>query len=235
MTNPLELALSNPWEVLDRILDGPLHPGGREATADLLDRAGVGEGTRLLDAGCGAGSALAQARERGATAIGLDREPDDSGSVRGDLMELPIRSGAVDVVLAECVLCLAPSLSGALAETRRVLDSGGRLALSDVVVDGEPPDLPEPLAEALCLTARRDEAGLVAAVEEAGFAVGEVRRHREDLLAMRDQLRSRVDYQGLLRALGERGHRALEGIEALERSVEDGTVGYVSFVATVDR
>jgi len=233
--NPLELALENPWTVLEAILDGPLHPGGREATVALLDRAGVAAGTRLLDVGCGAGGALAQARDRGATAVGLDRSPGDApGSVRGDMTDLPVRTAGVGVVLAECVLCLAPSLPDALAETNRVLAPGGRLALSDVVVAGDPPDLPGPMAEALCLTGRRSRAGLVTALEDAGFAVGEVRDHREDLLAMRDDLRSKVDYEGLLGALGERGEGVRAGIEDLEAAVEEGDVGYVSLVATVE-
>jgi arsenite methyltransferase len=231
--NPLGAALENPWTVLDSLLDGPLHPGGHEATARLLDRAGVATGTRLLDVGCGAGDALGQARTRGATAVGLDRRPDaPTRSVRGDLTALPVHSGAVDVVLAECVLCLAP-VEKALAESARVLDSGGRLALSDVVVEDDPPDLPGPVAEALCLTGRPDEAGFVAAVADAGFDVGEVCHHRTDLLAMRDELAASVDYEGLLGALGERGQRLLAAMEALEAAVEDGTVGYVSLVATV--
>jgi len=233
LRNPIELALENPWMVLDRIIDGPLHPGGAEATAGLLDRADVTAGTRLLDVGCGAGNAVARARERGARAAGLDRQPATSRSVRGDMTTLPVRSGSLDVVLAECVLCLAPSLPDALAETERVLDEGGRLALSDVIVEGDPPDLPDPAAEALCLTDRPGRTGLVAALEDAGFAVGEVRDHRADLLAMRDELRSKVDYEGLLGALGERGQGLLEGIEDLEAAVEGGGVGYVSLVATV--
>jgi arsenite methyltransferase len=233
-TNPLTLALSNPWTTLDALLDGPLHPGGAEATATLLDRADVSDGTRLLDVGCGAGDALARAQDRGATTVGVDRNPGAGPrQIRGDMASLPIRSGGVDVTLAECVLCLAPSLSGALAEIGRVLDDGGRLALSDVVVDGRAPDLPGPMAEALCLADRGTEGELVAAVEAAGFTVGEVRNHRGDLLAMRDELTATVDYEGLLSAFGESGQRVLASIDDLEAAVENGRVGYVSLVATV--
>jgi hypothetical protein len=132
------------------------------------------------------------------------------------------------------VLCLAPSLDGALAECRRALADGGRLALSDVVVEGDVPDLPGPAAEALCLTDRPGAGGLVAAAEDAGFAVDDVRHHREDLLAMRDELQSAVDYGRLLPALGERGETLLAAIEDVERAVEDGDVGYVSLVATAE-
>lgn len=231
--SPLDAAMADPWGALRFVLGEPLHPGGAEATEALLDRAEVAGDTRLLDVGCGAGGALSLARQRGARAVGLDRQPDGAseGVLRGDLTDLPVRDGSVDVVLAECVLCLSPDLSRSLAEGRRVLDADGRLALSDVVVEGDPPELPDPIAEALCLTGLRGREQVVARVERAGFAVDDVRDHREDLLAMRDRATDRVDYEGLLGALGNRGRELLEGIEQLEAAVESGRIGYVSLVA----
>jgi SAM-dependent methyltransferase len=242
VAHPVDALVSDPWGTLRLVLGEPLHPGGAEATASLLDRAGVGEGTRLVDAGCGAGGAVALARDRGALAIGVDRragtdaDGDAGGTiVRGDLGHLPLRDAAVDVVLAECAICLSDSIDASLAEARRVVGDGGRLALSDVVVDGDPPDLPDAIAEALCLTGPRGRDELVARVERAGFAVAEdVRDHREDLLAMRDRAAERVDYAGLLGSLGARGRRLLEGVRELEAAVESGRVGYVSMVATAE-
>ncbi len=229
--DPVAAALADPWGTLRTLLDGPLHPGGRAATVELLDRAGVDGATRLLDVGCGAGDALALARERDATAVGVDRDPGGEGSVRGDLAALPVATGAVDVALAECTLCLAPDLDRALAEVDRALGSGGRLAMSDVVRDGPLPDVPDVLAEPLCLTGARERDRLFERVEAAGFEVVDRRDHRADLLATRDRLRERVDYAGLLRTLGERGERLLDGIDRLEAAVEEGRIGYVSLVA----
>lgn len=228
MQGLLDAALANSWAALDAVLDGPLHPGGTEATEVLLDRAGVDADIRLLDVGCGAGDALEVADERGATTWGLDPDPGTDRAVRGDATALPFEDGSVDVLLAECVLCLA-DLRTALAEAERVLDDGGRLALSDVVVEGSEPALPDEVAEALCLTGARSETDLTASVEQAGFTVESVRDHRADLLAMRD----RVDYEGLLGALGERGEAIADGIADVEDAVEDGRIGYRSVVARV--
>jgi len=234
-TDPVAAALGDPWGTLGALLDGPLHPGGEGATANLLDRAGVDGETTLLDVGCGAGDALSQARARGARAVGLDRDPGAERSVRADLVALPVADDAVDVALSECALCLSADLDRTLADLARAIRAGGRLAPVDVVVDGDLPDVPAILAEPLCLTGARRREALVERVERAGFAVEDRRDHRADLLATRDRLQARVDYEGLLSTLGPRGERLLAGIEALEAAVEDGTVGYVSLVARRER
>ena len=231
MDGLLDAAFSNPWATLDTMLDGPLHPGGTEATEQLLDRAGVGEGTRLLDVGCGAGEALSVARGRGAEAVGIDPAPNTDRALRGDATALPVKSGNVDVLLAECVLCLT-DLDAALGEANRVLAAGGRLALSDVIVEGDRPDVPETVSDALCLTGARSRDRLTDHVEAAKFAVQDIWDHHDDLLVMRDQVTDQVDYEGLLGLLGERGQRALSAIETLEAAVEAGDVSYVSLVAT---
>jgi len=228
----LDAALSNPWGTLDRFLDGPLHPGGTEATERLLDRAEVERGTRLLDVGCGGGEALTVARERGADVVGIDRAPKTDRAIRGDATALPFRDGSVDALLAECVLCLT-DLPAALSEAHRVLDDGGRVALSDVVVEGERPSVPERVAEALCLTGAQSPDQLQESLAAAGFEVRAMYDHHDDLLEMRDRVTERVDYEGLLGLMGERGERTLAAIETLETAVEDGDVSYVSVVAGV--
>jgi SAM-dependent methyltransferase len=230
MQSLLDRALSNPWGTLDALLDGPLHPGGREATADLLDRADVTADTTLLDVGCGAGDALAVARNRGARAVGIDQTPSAPGSVAGEMTALPVTDDSVDVVLSECVLCLADDLDRALSETHRVLAPGGRLALSDVVVDGDLSGVPDELARAFCLTGQRERAHLRERVATAGFEIAEMQDHRDDLLAMRDDLAGGVDYRGLLAAMGEQGERIEATLSELEGAVEDGRIGYVSLV-----
>ena len=228
MASPVGRLIANPWGTLSTLVEGPLHPGGAAATETLLDRAGVTNGTRLLDAGCGAGEAVALARERGAAAFGVDHAPGTRHGVRGDLGSLPVAADACDAVLAECALCLADDFPTAVRETRRVLAPDGRLVLSDVVVS-EPVDVPAPVAEALCLTGTRDTETILDALRSNGFRVVSREDHGEALLEMRDRIGEAVDYERLLRATGE--EELLAGLERVERAVEDGRIGYLSVVA----
>lgn len=231
MKGLLETALANPWGMLRTVLDSLLHPGGRAATESLLNRAGVTAGTRLVDVGCGAGQSLAVARDRGAEAIGVDRDPGGDGTVRGEMTRLPFRDESVDVVLAECAICLAADRQQALTEVHRVLEPGGLLAVSDVVVEGSVPELPEPVVRALCLQNSRSRAETVSGIEDAGFVVEDVQDHREDLLAMRDQVASKINYEGMLSLMGERGATVLDGIYDAEDAVDEAQISYVSIVA----
>lgn len=230
MTGVIQAAIANPYAALRLVLGDPLHPGGPQATEDLLDRARVGKATQLVDLGCGAGGTLALARDRGAVAIGLDRQP-GRGQICGTLEHLPLADGSTEVAISECAICLADDLEAALAECQRILVPGGRLALSDVVLEHRLESVPAPMAQALCLTGQRHPAALVEQLEDAGFVITSRRDHRDDLLAMRDKLAGKVDHEGLLGALGDRGRSLLTAVQEIEAAVEDGTLGYVSLVA----
>lgn len=232
MPSLLDAAIRNPYRALSFVLGDTLHPGGVEATRELLDRASVGEGTRVLDLGCGAGVAGELARERGALPIGLDRDASAGGTdVCGSIERFPLAPASVDVALSECAICLAEDLEAALEEAYAVLAEGGRLALSDVTLSRPVDALPEPVAQALCLTGERRPEHLRAALERAGFTIVDERDHHADLVAMRDRIASRVDYRGLLEAMGPRGASLLQGVEAVEARLQAGELGYVSIVA----
>jgi SAM-dependent methyltransferase len=228
---PLDALLTDPWRAFDALLDGPLHPGGHEATAALLDRAGVDGETRVLDVGCGSGDGLELARDRGAKAIGLDRNPNGRDAVRGDMTSLPFRDASFDVVLAECVLCLSDDLRRTLTEIDRLLKPGGRLALSDVTVQGTPPNLPALIDGLLCLEGPRDPTHLREGITVAGLEIVDERTHQDDLLEMRDRIRDALDTERIETLLGDGSGRLRDGARELEAAVESGSIGYVSIVA----
>ncbi|MHA6762838.1 class I SAM-dependent methyltransferase [Streptacidiphilus sp. PAMC 29251] len=106
----------------------------------LLDAAGVGEGTRVLDVGTGTGTAAAAACARGAKVTAVDAEPSmlelaaraaPAADVQlAVLPELPFADGMFDAVVGNFVLNHVGRPGDALAELRRVVRPGGTIALT---------------------------------------------------------------------------------------------------------
>ena len=109
-----------------------------EAIEPLLDAAGVGTGTRVLDVGCGLGALAAAAAPRGADPNALDQAPGirdkaprrhpEISFVLGDAEALPFADGSFDAVAAAFVVNHVPDPERAAAELARVVRPGGRVA-----------------------------------------------------------------------------------------------------------
>ncbi|WUS97327.1 class I SAM-dependent methyltransferase [Streptomyces sp. NBC_00708] len=114
----------------------------------LLDAAGVGAGTRLLDVGCGTGNVTAAALGRGAVVRAVDAEPGMVEATRraapgaevrsGTLPQLPYADGEFDAVVANFVLNHVGRPLEALVEMRRVTRPGGRIAVTVWQLPGTP-------------------------------------------------------------------------------------------------
>jgi SAM-dependent methyltransferase len=106
----------------------------------LLDAAGVEAGTRLLDVGTGPGVVARAAVARGARVTAIDAEPSMAEAAARNvpgldvrvavLPELPLNDGEFGAVTGNFVINAMGDPEAALAELRRVLGLGGRLALT---------------------------------------------------------------------------------------------------------
>lgn len=105
----------------------------------------AGPGTRVLDAGCGAGPVLAALRRHGIATVGVDCAPDmldnarqrlraagldDSDLHLGDVRNLPFADGSFDVVLSLGVISYLADYRPALREIARLLRPGGTALIS---------------------------------------------------------------------------------------------------------
>jgi SAM-dependent methyltransferase len=115
-------------------------------------------GETVLDLGSGGGAdVLISARRVGETgrAIGLDmtdemlelarQNAQEAGAknvefLQGHIEDIPLPDGSVDVVISNCVINLSGDKAKVLSEAARVLRSGGRFAVSDVIADEDMDD-----------------------------------------------------------------------------------------------
>jgi len=152
--------------------------------------ASLQRGEVVLDLGSGGGlDAFLAAEKVGSSGrvIGVDMTPEMveratkaaaasglSGHVefrQGIIEQLPVASDSVDVVLSNCVINLSPDKPRVFGEAYRVLKSGGRLAVSDILLSEPLPQDIATLASAYvgCVGGAQVADVYLASMADAGF------------------------------------------------------------------
>jgi arsenite methyltransferase len=225
--------------LLDVTGDG-LRPGGLALTERALGLCGVRAGERVVDVGCGTGSTVAHARRALALdAIGVDssaallrrgaRSTPATPRVRATGAALPLRSATAEVVLLESSFSALREKERALAECRRILVPGGRLAMTDLYARNRVDAAGREALRGSCLAGVMTREELERALEAAGFAVDRWEDHSPSLT----ELLCRVVLEhGSLRPFWEaQGFTSGEVPDAMENA-RQLRPGYFLLVAT---
>ena len=101
--------------------------------------------------------------------------------ILGDIENIPVRFGVVDVVISNCVLNLVPDKQKAFSEIYRVLKQGGHFCISDVVLQGElPNELKEDAAMyAGCVAGALQQEEYLGIIKQSGFINVEVKKEKK--------------------------------------------------------
>ena len=150
--------------------------------------AGLQRGERVLDLGSGGGIdcflAAQQVGEEGHV-TGLDMTDDmlslarknqanlgltNVEFVKGEMEDMPLPDGSVDVIISNCVVCLSPDKDAVFGESFRVLSPGGRMHLSDVMaLSSDGPSRTDPEAWTSCVAGAEDREIYLGRLRGAGF------------------------------------------------------------------
>ncbi len=154
-----------------------------------LAHAAIRPGETVLDLGAGAGFdcfLAAKATGPSGRVIGVDMTPEMVEKARanarkggyanvefrlGEIESLPVGDGAVDCVISNCVINLAPDKARVFREAFRVLKPGGRLMVSDIVLRRELPAAVKSSIAAYtgCIAGATSKEEYLGALEAAGF------------------------------------------------------------------
>ncbi|RJP29078.1 MAG: methyltransferase domain-containing protein [Candidatus Omnitrophota bacterium] len=151
--------------------------------------ASLKEGDVVLDLGSGAGfDAFLSAQRVGKTGrvIGVDMTPEMVSKANenakkgkysniefrlGEIEKLPVEDNSIDVIISNCVINLSPDKEAVFKEAYRVLRTGGRLMVSDLVLAK---DLPKKIKDSVeayvgCLAGAIKKEEYLGFIKQAGF------------------------------------------------------------------
>lgn len=91
---------------------------------------------------------------------------------KGFIEKLPVRSGEADMIISNCVINLSPDKPSVFREAFRALKPGGKIVVSDIVLNRElPPHLKEDIGlYASCVAGALLRVEYLVAIKDAGFS-----------------------------------------------------------------
>jgi ubiquinone/menaquinone biosynthesis C-methylase UbiE len=89
----------------------------------------------------------------------------------GEIENLPVKNNSIDVIISNCVINLSPDKLKTYQEAYRVLKSGGRILISDLVTEGKVPEEIRKSFEAWvgCVGGALEKKEYLETIRKAGF------------------------------------------------------------------
>lgn len=178
-------------ELKDLAVIDQLHTGGHLATIEIIKKAGLDPGAKILDAGCGiGGSSRLLAKEFQFQVTGIDivedfiitadfltdlvaRDLNLKNSVefkQGSILEIPLPDCEFDAALSQHTLMNIKEKKDLFKEFNRVLKPGALLLLHEVVQRTDDPiDLPVPWADNYDISFLKTWDKMLKMCQNAGF------------------------------------------------------------------
>jgi ubiquinone/menaquinone biosynthesis C-methylase UbiE len=233
------------------------HPGGEELTIHLGKKLGISKNHKVLDIACGSGSsAIALAKEFGCHVTGIDLSEKNLNQAkqramvekmenllvfkRSDAEKIEFTDESFDFVICECALCTFPDTKTAVSEMYRVLKTGGRVGITDVIIESELPEsLKNIVSMVLCIAGAKSKDGYEKILTEGGFSDIEFEDKSHTIRELMEKAKKLVMGWDLLNTLSDSGidrifnitpEEARNLIEVGFSELEKGTFGYGLFL-----
>lgn len=238
------------------LADDIFHPGGQDLTRKTIAAMHLPANARIADLGCGTGiTAILLATENALRVSGVDisvanieraTERAEKAGVsiqfsQSDVIQLPYADNELDAVLAECTFSLFKQQTAVLAEIRRVLKPGGKLAITDMATTGAlPQDIAAVLAPWTCLADAVGQQAYTEMFVAAGFEIQVVEDESAGLSGLVRLLKRKLLLLGAGTVLGnglqqDLGRQGIDlanikfWLERFDTEVNNGVIRYLRF------
>ncbi len=227
-----------------------LHPGGLQLTKELGEKLNLSPKDKVLDLASGLGTtAMFLAEEFGVSIIGIDvseKNVKDANSLAqkkglGDRVKfmvanaekLPFEDQSFDVIISECSFCLFQNKESASLEMNRLLNSGGRLGITDVAIEKKLPiDIEKMIFKVACISDALSMNGYRRVLEKGGFVISILEDRKNFVNKMIADIKKKIFFAEIAKGLNKIDLRGLDLEQAkywLKRAKELINEGYGTY------